>query len=171
LMRVDARANVLHPLNTVKSMKISLFVIYGAILCGCASDPLMTGEAHDWVGHKMDDLIAAVGPPTRTIQQSDYNQSDPAIAKMFEGKTQGNITILEYVETGDTTSPKQSNISFGMHGQPGSIIGAHGGITTTDTPEHQSSYLNLTRFGVRNGIIVKWFQSHSVDGAVQWAHH
>src|ERR1700683_4724045 len=101
-------------------MKKSVFVLAAAILAGCASDPLMTEEAHDWVGHKMDDLIAAVGPPTRTIQQSEHNQSNPTKAKMFEGKSQGNSTILEYVETGDTTSPKQSNISFGMQGHPGS---------------------------------------------------
>ncbi len=157
------------------TMKINILVLTSSvILVGCASDPLMTGEAHDWVGHKESDLIAAIGPPMRIIKQSDYSESDPAVAKLFEGKPIGGIEILEYSDTGNMTSGKESNISFGMHGAtggPGGLFGAHGGVNTTETPEHQSTYLNITRFEVRNGLIVKWFQSHSVDGVVRWIHH
>ena len=134
----------------------------------------MTGEAHDWVGHKESDLIAAIGPPTRTIHQSDYSNNDTAIAKLFEGKPAGEIEFLEYIETGDAMAPKESNTLFGMRGSSGGtggLFGAHGGVSTTETPAHQSTYVNLTRFEVKNGVIVKWFQSRSVDGVVQWTRH
>jgi len=152
-------------------MKKTVLAVAVALLGGCASDPLMTGEAHDWVGHSMTDLVAAMGPPTRTVHQSDYNASDPAIARAFEGKPSGEILILEYIDTGNTMSPKSEHISFGMQGRPGSLFGANGGVNTTDTPAHESTYQNVTRFEVRKGIIVKWYQSHSVDGAVQWERH
>jgi hypothetical protein len=162
-----------HILPDTKTMKKSMLVWAAAIMVGCASDPMMTGEAHDWVGHKMTDLVAALGQPTRTIHQSDYNADDPAIARAFEGKPKGEIIILEYVDTGDAMSPNQGHISFGMHGtdSPNGGFGAHGGINTSETPAHESTYVNITRFEVRDGIVIKWFQSHSVDGVVQWAHH
>ena len=45
-------------------MKIKILLLVSiVILTGCASDPLMTGEAHDWVGHTKADLIAGLGEP------------------------------------------------------------------------------------------------------------
>jgi hypothetical protein len=164
-----------------------LIILSALALVGCASDPLMTGEPHDWVGHLASDLKAAMGEPTRVIHQSNYQDNDPAIAKLFEGKS-GKSEIWEYVQTGDAISPKESDTKFRFGGFGGSTttansygntavsnthggFGGGGGIKTTESPEHMSHFVNLTRFEVRNGIIVKWFQSRTVDGLVLWTHH
>jgi uncharacterized protein YcfL len=152
-------------------MKKFLLVLAAAILAGCASDPMMTGEAHDWIGHKKADLIAALGPPTKVLKQADARQNDFFVAKWFEGKPADSVEVLEYDDSGDTMSPKEGKISFGMQGRPGSVVGAHGGINTEETPAHQSTYLNVTRFEIRNDVVVKWYQSHSVDGVLQWERH
>lgn len=170
-------------------MKRKILIVFSALaLVGCASDPLMTGEPHDWVGHRATDLKAAMGEPTRVIEQSNYNADDLKIAKMFEAKDQGGIEILEYVQEGDFVTPKESDTKFRFGGFGGSTttansygntavsntrggFGGGGGIKTTESPEHMSHFVNLTRFEVRNGIIVKWFQSRTVDGLVLWTHH
>jgi hypothetical protein len=153
-------------------MKRRILIIFSALaLVGCASDPLMTGEPHDWVGHLASDLKAAMGEPTRIIHQSNYQDNDPAISKLFEAKS-GESEIWEYVQTGDAVSPKESSTAFNMHGADSNLgFGAHGGINTTESPAHQSHYENIWRYEIKNGKVVKWYAARLVDGKTVWSQH
>ena len=150
--------------------KLSI-MLFALILVGCASDPLMTGEPHDWVGHLASDLRAAMGEPTRIIHQSNYQENDPAIAKLFEPKS-GDVEIWEYRTEGETVSPKQSDTGFNRHGADSALgFGAHGGINTTETPAHQSHYENIWRYEIQNGKVVKWYAARLLDGKTVWSQH
>jgi hypothetical protein len=89
-------------------------------LVGCATNPLMTGEPDDWVGHTTTELRAGLGEPNRVVPQADGKE------------------VWEYVSTGTYVRENRS---------PG-------------------TYENLSRYGIKNGIIKSWFFERAEDGRV-----
>ena len=127
-------------------MKKFVPVLAVAILVGCASDPLMTGEAHDWVGHTKADLIAGLGEPAKVVLQSNGTE------------------VLDYVDAGYTLTPGLGHSKLKDHGNIADI-------KSSELPPHESNYQNLKRFEIRNGKVVKWYEEHSVDGRVVFRGH
>jgi hypothetical protein len=80
-------------MNRLRYSSVLVAGLFGSIillLAGCASDPLMTGEPKDWVGHTADELRAALGDPRRVISQPDGSE------------------VWEYFETGNYVRENRS---------------------------------------------------------------
>jgi hypothetical protein len=121
---------------------------------GCATDPLMSGKAEDWVGHLGTDLKTSWGEPTNVIRKSDGTE------------------IWEYLQSGDFRSPEQENTSFRLGGlSGGNAFSAGGGINTTKNKEHIGTYQKIFRFSIKAGKIKSWYAARVEDGRVVWEDH
>ena len=124
---------------------LSLFVF--ALLVGCASDPAVTGKPQDWMGHPASDLRASQGEPTKIVHQSNGDE------------------VWEYVNSRGYIVPKGESMSAGLGG-------GVGGFSMEKRPEDRpAEEINLSRFKIRNGKVVEWYASRSVNGRVVWQDH
>jgi len=139
------------PILCAMNYRLLVTALFAAtLLSGCASDPVMSGKAQDWVGHDASELRQAWGEPERIIPNRGGE-------------------VWQYVNKGDFVSPEHSSTQFGVGRVP--FGGISGGADTVKDREHASQYENKFRFFIKDGKVKKWFESRSVDGRTVWEDH
>lgn len=134
--------------------RIILLCLFGSILTGCSSNPVLTGKPQHWTGHTTEEMKAGLGPPSEIVPQGDGSE------------------IWIYRKTGEFIAPGEERTNFRMGGGAGSgVFGASGGISTQRQSERVTDYENVWRFEVRNGRVRRWYAQRLEGGRVVWEDH
>ena len=153
-------------------MKRRILIVFSALaLVGCASDPLMTGEPHDWVGHLASDLKAAMGEPTRIIPPDQLPGQRPGHCQNVRGKSRRKRDLGIPPNRGGCFS--KGKRYFLQHARRGQQLG----IRSTRRNQHDRNpgatepLREHWRYEIKNGKVVKWYAARLVDGKTVWSQH